>query len=285
MTATVIPRSMAPHVGVRTRSYSLSSGSSTASLVSVLDHDSCASLGEESDAEEAQPSPEKAPPTETVSSEKQPDPRDQKGTWEQWMVAKAKEHRERLSQETQRQQRAAEEEQARKEEKARKLKEGESKINEWIEKKAISEKHRKLQSARREHAKKEVEDAKKAEVEQKTQVKLAEWQEEKLNREKEARRKEREKKRKEQEEKEAKQKKCQAAYDEWYKKAQRRPKSAHSSLGYTSGKLTGYYDTSAHPVPSYVNPNAWIPVEIPRQKTVKKKPKTNTRKWDPNKYF
>jgi len=45
VTATFPPPAFAEHPR---RSYSLSSGSSTASLVSVLDHDSCASLDEDS---------------------------------------------------------------------------------------------------------------------------------------------------------------------------------------------------------------------------------------------
>jgi hypothetical protein len=51
VTATFKPKSMAPPTGVRTRSYSLSSGTSTESLVSVLDHDSYESLGEDSEQE------------------------------------------------------------------------------------------------------------------------------------------------------------------------------------------------------------------------------------------
>ena len=59
VTATFKPKSMAPPVGVRTRSYSLSSGSSTESLVSVLGHDSYESLSDVSD-EEVPPSDCKA---------------------------------------------------------------------------------------------------------------------------------------------------------------------------------------------------------------------------------
>ena len=44
VTATFKPPEMAPPTGVRTRSYSLSSGSSTASLISILKHDSYESL-------------------------------------------------------------------------------------------------------------------------------------------------------------------------------------------------------------------------------------------------
>ena len=44
VTATFRPPSMTPPTGIRTRSYSLSSGSSTASLVSILNHESYESL-------------------------------------------------------------------------------------------------------------------------------------------------------------------------------------------------------------------------------------------------
>ena len=51
VTATFKPKSLDPPVGVRTRSYSLSSGSSTASLLSVLDHDSYDSMEDEEEGE------------------------------------------------------------------------------------------------------------------------------------------------------------------------------------------------------------------------------------------
>ena len=51
VTATIRPPSMDPPTGVRERRYSLSSGSSTASLVSVLDHDSYESPGTDSEDE------------------------------------------------------------------------------------------------------------------------------------------------------------------------------------------------------------------------------------------
>ncbi|XP_038664226.1 coiled-coil domain-containing protein 34-like isoform X1 [Scyliorhinus canicula] len=60
-------------------------------------------------------------------------------------------------------------------------------------------------------------------------------------------------------------------YQEWLEKVKTRPRTVPSSFGYVNGKLTGYYDGSSYPTPSYYNPIPWKPIPIPRSEDATKK--------------
>ncbi|KAK2150112.1 hypothetical protein LSH36_423g02122 [Paralvinella palmiformis] len=297
VTATFKPKSMAPPVGVRTRSYSLSSGSSTESLVSVLGHDSYESLSDVSD-EEVAPSDSKV----SFSDSQMKSPRNIKVTkpqesandikpmgrqaWKEWMITKAKELREKQRREEMRLMRQKQEERKKEREKEEKLQRAREKIKEWMEAKELTEKLQKKMSVHREKSKSMIEEEKKRELQTKAEKKYQDWKEQKKEAEKEQKRREREKKKQEEKEREEKERKSREAYEEWLKKARKRPKSAQSSLGYTCGKLTGYYDTCTYPMPSFINPLPWQPVEMPKQKPEKKRSRSAPRKrWNPDRYF
>lgn len=76
-------------------------------------------------------------------------------------------------------------------------------------------------------------------------------------------------------------------FKEWCKKAQKRPKSVPNSFGYMSGKLTGYHDTNAYPVPTFYNPIPWHPIQVPKSKSEKNRARMKPKKyvWKPEKYF
>ncbi|VDO66018.1 unnamed protein product [Schistosoma curassoni] len=48
------------------------------------------------------------------------------------------------------------------------------------------------------------------------------------------------------------------AYDHWLKSIGCKKSASHYSHGYSDGKLIDYYDRTANPSPSFVNPNPWI---------------------------
>ncbi len=47
---------------------------------------------------------------------------------------------------------------------------------------------------------------------------------------------------------------------------------------------SGYHDTAAYPMPSFINPNPWQPVTIPKPQPQKKRSKS-AKRWNPDKYF
>ena len=159
--------------------------------------------------------------------------------WEKWMVEKAIVIRKQQRRESCKLKREKEVELRAQNEKQEKLKSGEEKVKDWIERKNLADKLHKKVNIRQEKVKNEVNEQKKQQIMEKSDRKYQDWIDEKKNKEKEQKRLAKEEKRKKAMEKEDRQKKCQEAFDSWSKDAQKRPKSAHSSLGYTSGKLTG----------------------------------------------
>lgn len=315
VTATFQPAGMEPVTGVRSRSYSLSSGSSTASLVSVLDHDSYESL-EDSDQEvdHTLQTQGKEGSDTFISSSKGVEQSGKDGkprlgqrhivrhtadsfrseghvetarsqvAWEDWIVRKAKETLKEQKKEQQRLEKERKAEELKRQEKEEKLKQAEKKIKDWVEKKNLSEKLQKRMAIKQEETKKELEEDTEKAKSEKAKIVYRKWLKTKLNKEKELKEKEEEKKKEDEARKLEKEKKCEETYKEWCKKATNRPKSSHSSFGYTSGKLTGYFDGSSYPAPTFVNPLPWQPVEVPKSKTQKKKHKAPN-KWNPDKYF
>ncbi|XP_064648066.1 coiled-coil domain-containing protein 34-like [Lineus longissimus] len=206
--------------------------------------------------------------------------------WEKWLVQKAKEDRRK-----QREKQAAIKKKKEEEEEKMRIEEGKlrkaaEQRKEWEGKKNMEERIKKKLEKQKEKTEQEVKEEEKRHVEEKAKQKYNEWMEEKRKREREQKRKEEEKKRKEEQQKKDRQEKCDRVFDEWCEKARERPKSVPSSFGYTSGKLTGYYDRAAYPAPGFYNPIPWHHPPVPRVKSEKKKPvRPKNKRWDPSKYF
>ncbi|XP_052810555.1 coiled-coil domain-containing protein 34-like [Mya arenaria] len=330
VTATVTkPSWMRPEAIVGPRSRSLESRGSTASLTSVLDHDSYISLseddedfpneirelprrGHQSGKENRQPAMKnqkeihnntfttqkkvgkkkiirkyvESSYTDDTTETESPEPG--LSPWEQWLIQKVKEDRQKLREERQK---VREEKQKKREEamvKQKKLEHAEKVRQEWVDKKNFEEKLKtRVEKQRTKTEKMILEEQKKLER-VKAERKFNDWKEEKRL---EERRKKKEEKLKEQEEEKLRKDQriaAQQKFEEWCKRADAKSKPLPNSFGYTDGKLTGYHDTCAYPVPSFYNPMPWQPIHIPRpasEKRTKRRGKPKPKyAWNPEKY-
>ncbi|XP_045170495.2 coiled-coil domain-containing protein 34-like [Mercenaria mercenaria] len=329
VTATVTkPKWMQPEAIVGPRSASVESRGSTASLTSVLDHDSYISCSDEEDEYE-----ERRPPRESdmkrrqekenvpvknhqeihnntfnvkhkkvmkkkvirkfvessVTDDTETDsPEPGMSPWEQWLIQKVKDDRDKRRAERQRKR----EEKRKKDEEAvlqqKKLQQAQQVRKEWVDKKNFEETLKRKVDKQREKTEKMIKEEQKKMEAVKAERKFEEWKEKKKDEEREQKRAEKQKQAEEERLRKEQRIKAQKRFEEWCKKADTRPKPMPNSFGYTSGKLTGYHDTSAYPVPSFYNPMPWQPIHIPRpaserkqKRRVKSRPKTA---WNPEKY-
>ncbi len=67
-----------------------------------------------------------------------------------------------------------------------------------------------------------------------------------------------------------KKKKNEEAFKKWYATAKSRPKSSPYAYAISNGQYCRYYDWTTNPQPAFVNPKPWIPVEMPKETSVKK---------------
>ncbi|XP_069110676.1 coiled-coil domain-containing protein 34-like isoform X2 [Argopecten irradians] len=323
VTATVTkPKWMEPQV-FRPRSLSLESNGSTASLTSVLDHDSYISPSPSDDEDwtydkencrKSEESEEKedfqkdhyvdkkaierklAEYDESTYTEVTESVEENLSPWERWLISKTKSERKSRKQkvlEKKEQKQKLEEEKQMKEKNKEKAEENRRK---WLAEKQERTRIRKKLEQQRVKMEEKLKADKERDISQKAEIEFKKWKAEKNKSLKEKERKEQQM-RQDQEMKQAeKQKKAEEKYKEWCQKAANRPKSVPNSFGYTSGKLTGisqypgYHDTSAYPPPSFYNPIPWHHNPVPRQKMEKNKTKTKSSKsknyvWNPNKYF
>lgn len=301
VTATVTkPKWMEPEV-YRPRSRSLESNGSTASLTSVLDHDSYESLGDTDDDVETEITDQHAKgdydnklheklKRKCVISESSSSHIEKKETnlspWEQWLIQKSKVERKKQREIRRKKKEDKLLKEKEKQEKEVKEKRAAELRKEWLERKNFEEKLKRKSEKQRKRLEKDLKEDEKRRVATKSDKNYQEWIERKSKEEKELKR---EQKRRQQEVELAKRKQqidAQHKFEEWLHKAKNRPKSAPNSYGYMSGKLTGYHDSNAYPSPSFYNPIPWQPIPIPKQKQEKKvKPKTKRYVWNPDKYL
>ncbi|XP_021352448.1 coiled-coil domain-containing protein 34-like isoform X2 [Mizuhopecten yessoensis] len=321
VTATVTkPKWMEPQV-FRPRSLSLDSGGSTASLTSVLDHDSYISPSPSDDEEDWTYDKEncgrsaenevkgdnnkehcidrKAPErklaeydesTYTEVTESENSPEGKLSPWEKWLISKTKSERKSRKQkvlEKKEQKQKQEEEKLTKEKDKEKIEENRRK---WLAEKQERAKLRRKMEHQRVKMEERLKTEQERDIAEKAEKEFKKWKVEKKKAEREKEQKERQKQQEKEQKQVEKQKKAEDKYKEWCLKAANRPKSVPNSFGYTSGKLTGYHDTSAYPPPSFYNPLPWHHNPVPKQKTDKNKIKTKPSKaknyvWNPSKYF
>ncbi|XP_030056553.1 coiled-coil domain-containing protein 34 [Microcaecilia unicolor] len=52
-------------------------------------------------------------------------------------------------------------------------------------------------------------------------------------------------------------------FEEWLQNCKNKPRPLPNTYGYGNGKLSGYYDASCYPSPSFFNPVPWKPIQAP----------------------
>lgn len=304
VTATVTKPEWMKVQGTRYRTHSFDSTGSTASLVSVLDHDSYVESDSEKQevvspksyndqqqevqntsfenytqseySKEESMNVERSHPQESFTDNSCSHV-NQKfiSPWEKWLIEKEKRKREQLHKER-----------ARKTlenvtqidmehmKQQKKIKESENTFR-WIQGKNLAEKLRMQQERERLKAEMQEEARKKLEMSEKAKKTFTTWLQKKKEEEKAAKMAEAEHKKEEEEKKKKKQALAEEKYNEWYKRAMKtQVKPATNGMGYLSGKLTDYHDRTAYPPPSFYNPIPWKPLAIPKPK-MEKRPKTS----------
>ena len=182
--------------------------------------------------------------------------------WENWLVKKTAEDREKTKQKRLEKKKVREGNEKEKREREELLKVASQKYNEWLEhkKKSIAEQRRLKQD--HERLEREKKDNLNRMTQEKAAVKYNNWLEEKKTNENEKRRKGEEDARMKKDKEVTRKLNNEEAYNNWIARVRERPKPVYNSFGYTGGMLTGYYEWGSYPAPSYCNPIPWMPPKI-----------------------
>ncbi|XP_028409203.1 coiled-coil domain-containing protein 34-like [Dendronephthya gigantea] len=182
--------------------------------------------------------------------------------WEKWLLAKVVEDKKRANDIMRN--KAVQKEIKSKEvnENFEKQRQAEANRKEWLRLKQ-SEKMKKetAERVKSENLQKKQE-IEQANIKEKATESYAKWLEEKENeRKKQMKSRRLSEKTKKENELERKQK-CEEAYKLWLQKAKLHQKSKNNHFGYLGGKVTGYYDWTTYPMPSYSNPKPWVSPKV-----------------------
>ncbi|BFZ01570.1 hypothetical protein BsWGS_04609 [Bradybaena similaris] len=285
------------------RRKSLESHGSTASLTSLLDHDSYNSASEVEGDESSkvfdstfsytEPETRKRHYRKEKSDSGNMSPRLRRAhssgsnlsAWELWIIDKAKSEHKRTQIERLRKKQEQANKEKREQEKRARLMKAESLRKSWLQKKneevCIQKKMEKLRLEEENRKKEEI----KALAKKKAAEKFENWQKLKSEEEK-ARRKRIKEESNEKKQLEIQRKlAAEEKFKQWLKMTQNRPKTAPNSFGYLSGEMKAYYDHSACPEPSFYNPIPWQPISVPTKQSEEKKHKVKPYKWNPEKYL
>lgn len=178
-------------------------------------------------------------------------------TWEEWMIKKAHENRTRTEQNERNIRIELEKQKSVAIEKERQRWKAQDSYEKWLR-----SLERKEQKAAKIHDRKIIrikEEAltRKEHLRKKASAKYDEWITNKQLQEKDERQRLKEEKLQSLKNVEYRRFQCQEAYNAWVKKAAVKSRINCTSYGYANGTLTGYYDSSAKPQPSFINPVPW----------------------------
>ncbi|EDO49893.1 predicted protein [Nematostella vectensis] len=178
--------------------------------------------------------------------------------WEEWLVRKTAEQREKQMRIREKRRKEKEEFEKQRKLKEDKQKEIEEKINEWIDKKNKEILKSKTSSQKLQEQKQAEKEEQNRTIEEKSKIAFDKWMSEKLKRDSKKKEEEERKAREEKDKLIEKKMKSEQAYEEWLKKAKSRPKSIPDNYCYAGGVLTAYYNWGSYPTPNYCNPMPWV---------------------------
>ncbi|KAM5138128.1 coiled-coil domain-containing protein 34 isoform 2-T3 [Mantella aurantiaca] len=183
--------------------------------------------------------------------------------WETWLLNKERQCRIHLQKKISQEMKQDEERRKVLEKKELQKRLAEEQHKEWVRRKQEQERKEKAEKFLKDQQKKEVQQQQKSSIQEKNKEKYQEW----LNKKKEE---EQDRKQKEIEEAEirlaeqrAKKERAEQIFNQWLEQAKDKPRPNLNSYGYVNGKLTGYYDGSSYPAPSFYNPIPWKPIPVP----------------------
>ncbi|XP_066556881.1 coiled-coil domain-containing protein 34 [Amia ocellicauda] len=264
-----------------------SAGDSTSSLLSPIYHDSFESESEDQPEPEERGAPtpargeemgtpDRASKSKTKSAtnvdlERCPSAEFSLSAWEEWVVRKAREERAEMQRKALKELSLKREKMEREKVEERKRSVAEGRIHDWLQMKREQEKVEKETKLSKEMEEMEIREQKRRETEEKARQRYREWLKRKKREEVEKKQKEQEEASRREAELRERRQKAQEKFKEWLRNAKEKPRPASSSFGYCNGKLTGYYDGSSYPAPSFVNPIPWKPIHNPPPEDLLKK--------------
>ncbi|XP_065133504.1 uncharacterized protein ccdc34 [Paramisgurnus dabryanus] len=278
---TSTPLKSKPSVLQRSRSVE-STGDSTSSLLSPIYHDSFELSDEDLDCDHAQPAHNI---TVTLSEDlargegsrdgvNTTDPTERSSAvefklnaWEQWIIDKAREERERKLQKALEDLTLKEKQEQEKKDQLKKKVARDCKIQEWLQMKREQENKERISKELQKSKEQLLEEKRRAEIEIKAREKYKEWLRKKKQEEMEKKLKEKEEMaRREMEERERKEK-AEESFKEWLDVVKTKGKVKPPSSACSASK----YNNVNYPSPSFVNPIPWKPIHIPPQDRTPKK--------------
>ncbi|XP_059831973.1 coiled-coil domain-containing protein 34-like isoform X3 [Hypanus sabinus] len=183
--------------------------------------------------------------------------------WEAWLIKKAKEERSEVQKKSQQEVILKQAKLKEQEELQRKKARAEEEHRHWVQKKNEKEKLEKEKKLQKEQEEKNVKEQERERAVERASKTFQEWLKKKKLQEMEIKKQEKNAEEKKIAESQERREKADKVFQEWLEKVKSRPRTVPSSLAYANGKLTGYYDGSSYPAPSYFNPIPWKPIPVP----------------------
>ncbi|XP_020646092.3 coiled-coil domain-containing protein 34 isoform X1 [Pogona vitticeps] len=189
--------------------------------------------------------------------------------WEEWFLCKEKELRARLQARTIEAMNQEIEKMKEKQERERKKKLAEERHREWVQKKNEEERKERERKVSQKMTEKAARELEKAQSKEKAKEMYQEWLKKKKSEDVQKKKEEREKEKQREAELQEKKEKSEKMFKEWLQNSRNKPRPAPAGYAYVNGKLTGYPDGSAYPIPAFYNPIPWKPIHIPPPKEEK----------------
>ena len=182
--------------------------------------------------------------------------------WEKWLLGKVVEDKKRAEIHRRNIEKEKEVKNKQMSEKSEKEKRVEASRKEWLKLKQNEEKIKNELAERVESEKVQKKLEEQARIDAKAKESFEKWFEQKeIERKAQIKNKKVSEKVKQESEMQRKQQN-EEAYKLWLEKSKKHQKSKNNHFGYLGGKVTGYYDWTTYPMPSYNNPNPWVSPKV-----------------------
>ncbi|XP_067850172.1 coiled-coil domain-containing protein 34-like [Heptranchias perlo] len=191
--------------------------------------------------------------------------------WEEWLIKKAKEKRIEIQNKSQQEMILKQTKLKEQEELERKKVLAEEVHKRWVHRKIEKELLEKEMKLHKEQEEKKAREQERGQAAERASEKFQEWLKKKKLQKMETKKIEKDEEERKTAETQERKAKADKVFQEWLEKVKTRPRTVPSSFGYANGKLTGYYDGTSYPVPSYCNPIPWKPIPVPRSEDNTKK--------------
>ncbi|XP_061466588.1 coiled-coil domain-containing protein 34 isoform X2 [Rhineura floridana] len=189
--------------------------------------------------------------------------------WEEWFLCKEKELRARLQAQAMEEMKQEMEKRKEREERERKRLIAEEKHKEWVQKKNEEERREREHKLSKEMAEKAAKELARTQSKEKAREMYQEWLKKKKMEEVQKKKEEKEKERQQEAELQEKKEKSERMFKEWLQNSRTKPRPASAGCVYADGKVMGYPDGNAYPVPAFYNPIPWKPIHVPPPKEEK----------------